>query len=215
MDDTDAGGPSRRDKAQIRSRVLAMRNMLPSDKRRQYSREIVERIVAMDAFRRARVVMAYSTFGSEVDTATFIAAVHDSGKTLVLPKIDRKRNCLAIYSVGRDEGDLMAGVWGIREPDPAVCGLVAPGTLDFVLVPGVAFDPRGGRIGYGKGYYDKLLHACMAEGGRPWTAAGAFDLQMVERIPMETHDIPIHAVATESNCIRCSGSFPASHNSGG
>lgn len=187
-------------KAHIRSRVLAARNGLSPEERSTQSRQIAERIVGMMAFRHARVVMAYNTFGSEVHTDAFIRVVREGGKRLVLPRIDRGRDCLALYQVDGEHA-LKAGVWGIREPDPVLCAPVSPGELDFVLTPGVAFDRRGGRIGYGKGYYDRLLASCLEEGGRPWTVAGAFDVQLVDAVPLEEHDVPVHAVATASECI--------------
>lgn len=198
------------EKARIRGRILAARNGLPAAERSRHSRRIVVEILHTAAFRRADVVMAYSTFGSEVETATFVSAARACGKRIVLPRIERSRNCLALYQVD-DEGGLGHGVWGIREPDPARCPPVSPGELDFILVPGVAFDRRGGRIGYGKGYYDRLLHACAEEGGRPWAVAGAFGVQLVESVPMEQHDFPIHAVVTEEQCIVIAGPRDARH----
>ncbi|TSA15487.1 MAG: 5-formyltetrahydrofolate cyclo-ligase [Comamonadaceae bacterium] len=191
------------DKAQVRDRILRERKGLSTAEHRQQSQAIVEMIFGMDAFRHARVVVAYCSFGSEMDTVEFIAEVHRCGKTLVLPRINKKMNCLDLYLVGTDKDALVDGPWGIREPNPATCKLATAQSLDLVLAPGVAFDPQGGRVGYGKGYYDKLLRSCLDLGATPWIVAGAFDLQLLERVPMQAHDIFVHGVLTESRCIIC------------
>src|SRR3712207_8849667 len=92
--------------------------------------------------------------------------------------------------------DLLAGTWGIREPRLDRCARVEPHIIDFVLVPGLAFDSWGGRLGYGGGFYDKLL----ADGLSPctWLVAGAFECQMVEKIPLNEHDMPMDVVVTEN-----------------
>lgn len=190
-------------KAQIRSAVVAARNRLAPAERLRRSRAITDRVVAMASFREAACVMAYCSFGSELDTAAFLDAVLAEGKTLALPKIDRARNRLGVYAVRDFYTQTVAGVWGIREPDPRVCAAVEPRDLDFVLVPGVAFDRRGGRIGYGKGYYDRLLEECRNGGGNPHRVAGAFETQLVDHVPMEHHDVPIEIVATESQTLFC------------
>lgn len=188
-------------KAEIRTRIIAARNCLPALARQQYGRTILEKVVALEAFRRANVVMGYSSFGSELDTALFIEAVLTAGKRLVLPRIVRGSQHLETYVVQHPEADLMPGVWGIREPNPGRCAAIAPGDLEFILVPGVAFDRRGGRIGYGKGFYDNLLAACQEHGRRPWAMAATFDVQLVETIPMEPHDVSMHAIITERQSV--------------
>ena len=92
------------------------------------------------------------------------------------------------------DADLTPGPWGIREPDPRRCPPVRPGDVDLVLVPGVAFDAGGGRLGYGGGYYDRLLGTC-AEATT--LVAAAFEVQMVERVPMGPGDRRVDLVVTE------------------
>lgn len=192
-------------KAQIRATVLSARDSLGADDRRRHSRTIIARIVDLDAFQRAAVVMGYCSFGSELDTETFLEAALAQGKKLALPRIDRVRGCLVTYLVHDPAAQLMEGVWGIQEPNPDRCAPIEPSMLDFVLTPGVAFDGRGGRIGYGKGYYDRLLYACSLRGQLPAIVAGAFDVQIVDSVPMEKHDIQIDAVVTEARSMSSPG----------
>jgi 5-formyltetrahydrofolate cyclo-ligase len=181
-------------KAELRAVALQRRDALSPSLRRDYGQIILNRIIAMEQFHQARTVMAYCGFGSEIDTAPLLRAVLESGKTLVLPKINRPAGVLDIYQVDDLETGLLTGVWGIREPNPATCQARTPPDIDMVLVPGVAFDRKGGRIGYGKGYYDKLLaqcrHACKI--------AGAFEVQVFDSVPMAPHDIPVDALVTET-----------------
>lgn len=193
-------------KTAIRSSALARRDLLAPEQRRQDSQRIINKILAWDEFLGAQVVMGYCSIGSELDTTAFIAAVLKRRKTLVLPRVNRPANRLDIYAVKDPQRELIANAWGIREPDPAACPLMELARVDFILVPGLAFDPRGGRIGYGKGYYDKLLQARTRQGGFTTIVAGAFDAQLVASVPMEDHDVPVQTIVTESRSIICSWS---------
>lgn len=197
-------------KAAIRASVLARRNALTPGERARASLCIQQRILAMGAFCRARVVMAYCSFGSELDTSLFLSEVYARGKTLVLPRIDRHRQALAIFAVRDPERELVANAWGIREPRPDVCTPAPLSELDFILVPGLAFDSYGGRLGYGKGYYDRLFHSCTRHSAAPLTVAGAFEAQMMDRVPMEPHDVTVPCIVTEARAIGAAA--PPGHN---
>jgi 5-formyltetrahydrofolate cyclo-ligase len=94
------------------------------------------------------------------------------------------------------ENDLRAGTWGILEPDAARCPPATPAEIDFILVPGLVFDPDGGRVGYGAGYYDRLLGAWPVP--VPPLVAAAFDLQVVPAVPVLPADHRVDVVVTES-----------------
>ncbi len=199
---------ARANKPAVRAAALARRDALPPVARARAARWILQRILALDAFARARVVMAYCSFGSELDTSAFLAAIFAQGKTLALPRVDRRRGLVEVFLVRDPDHELVADAWGIREPDPERCSRVPLPALDFVLVPGVAFDPRGGRLGYGKGYYDRLFHACRAAGARPSVVAAAFEAQLVDEVPMEPHDVAVPCIITEARSIEVSGGGP-------
>lgn len=184
-------------KAEIRAFVLGKRDALPLAEHREEGHAIVGRLLVSEAFRKARTVLGYCSFGSEIDTTPLLNAILAAGKTLVLPKLNPAAGGLDLYAVTSLDADLRPGTWGIREPDSA-CAPVALTAIDFILVPGIAFDRRGGRIGYGKGYYDKLLAAFHAVNRYPPAVAAAFDLQIVDSIPMESHDVPVDALVTGS-----------------
>ena len=159
------------------------------------SRAIIERVTRLESYRRSGVVLAYAGFGSELRTEAFVRRVLDDRKALLLPRVERKERRLELYEVKDPARDLRAGTWGIREPDPDQCSHVELQGVDFALVPGVAFDPGGGRLGYGGGYYDKLLTRC--SGQRPVLVAPAFELQVVDAVPFEEHDVRVDLIVTE------------------
>jgi 5-formyltetrahydrofolate cyclo-ligase len=179
--------------AALRREVLARRDALGPAARVWASAAIFGRIITLTEFRAAVTILGYCAFGSEPVTGFFLRTVLGAGKTLVLPRIDRATRALVLHRVDAPERQLRAGVWGIREPDASRCPPVDPAAVDFVLVPGVVFDREGGRIGYGGGYYDRLLAAWP---GLPRVAA-AFEAQLVDRVPRRAHDALVSRVATE------------------
>jgi 5-formyltetrahydrofolate cyclo-ligase len=181
-------------KAELRTLLLARRNALAADERERMSESITRCVLALDAYRRARSVMAYMTFGSEFVTGPFIDAAIGDGKAIVLPKIDRAQDRLAIYAVCEFERDLAAGPWGIREPRPETCRVATLAEIDFILVPGLGFTVRGDRLGYGRGYYDRLL---ANRDPRTALVAAAFSAQVVDDIPTTAQDVRIDMVITE------------------
>jgi 5-formyltetrahydrofolate cyclo-ligase len=182
-------------KSSLRRRMLGRRDVMDTWTRAALSRAIVWDIVETSVYRRSNTVMAYASFGSELQTDEFVRHVLDQGKILLLPKVNRQRELLEIYRVRDPVQDLRVGTWGIREPRPDRCARMKPHIIDFVLVPGLAFDRRGRRLGYGGGFYDKLLADSLSPCA--WLVAGAFESQMVEKVPVDEHDMPMDVVVTE------------------
>lgn len=187
-------------KIELRKAMLARRDGLLPEIRAASSDRIAKRVVDLPGFRQADVVLAYVSFGSEFNTADFVRATLAHDKILVLPRVNRQERRLDLFQVKDPVNDLVSGTWKIREPDPARCKLWNDETVDFVLVPGVVFDAQCNRLGYGGGYYDRLLEDL---GPFPSLIAAAFAIQVVDRVPTEEHDIPIDVVVTEEqNFVR-------------
>lgn len=178
--------------------MLAARDAVLPRWRQSASQSITARLSALPEWAAATTVLAYSSFGSEFATDALLASVLARGRRLVLPRVQRKPWSLTLHVVTSTESDLIAGAWGIREPDPGRCPALAPDEIDCVLVPGVAFDARGGRLGYGGGFYDRLL----GRTDRASLIAAAFSLQLVPSVPMAAHDRRIPLIVTESATIR-------------
>ncbi|MDP1997703.1 MAG: 5-formyltetrahydrofolate cyclo-ligase [Gallionella sp.] len=186
----------------IRKSTLSLREQLSIDARAAHSAVITERLLQLPEYRQAGAVLGYMNFGAEFASELWVARVLADGKRLALPKVNRHTNHLDLYWVEDPENQLAAGLWGIREPVVERCErLDNPNEVEFVLLPGVAFTRDGARLGYGGGFYDKLL-ASMAQ--RPVLVAAAFAVQIVERLPQEATDIKVEWIVTEQETIACS-----------
>ncbi|CAA9462832.1 MAG: 5-formyltetrahydrofolate cyclo-ligase [uncultured Rubrobacteraceae bacterium] len=190
----EVSGSSDNSKQALRRRVLGRRDAMGEAEHRESSQTIVGKVLSLEAYRRAGVVMAYAGFGSEVRTEPFLRSVLEAGKRLVLPRVNRERGALDLYEVRDLARDLEAGVWGINEPKADPHAAADLGAVDLALIPGVAFDARGGRLGHGAGYYDKLLGGA---GGLPPLVAGAFEVQVVDELPLDPHDVLVDLILTE------------------
>jgi 5-formyltetrahydrofolate cyclo-ligase len=189
-------------KADLRKQVLARRDALPVAERRALSARIIRRLLALDAYRGARCVMAYASFGSELETADFLADILAQGKVLVLPGVERGSRTLQLHAVDDPARQLAPGVWGIPQPRAELCPRISASRLDFVLVPGVAFTPRCERLGYGGGYYDGFIRGLAR---RPALVAAAFSLQVLQELPVSGRDQSVDRVVTEDAEYRRDG----------
>jgi 5-formyltetrahydrofolate cyclo-ligase len=169
------------------------------DRRADANAAIIGHLLRLPPLSAASTVCAYVGFDSEIDTTAFLAAVLACGKRLVLPRVvdmaSRQQRHLSLHRVNDIERDTQPGRWGIREPDPASCPAIDPKDVDFLLLPGVAFDRRGGRLGYGAGFYDRLLVTLRPDCLR---VAAAFSIQVVPQVPLEPHDQRIQRLVTEN-----------------
>lgn len=193
------GEPASRGKDELRKRVLAARDALAKDeaKAAALSQAACERAAALPEVAHAATVLAFASFGSELETTPLLRWALESGKRLCLPRIAGPRAMRALQ-VTDLERDLQPGRWDIREPRPELPEIPAA-ELDVVIVPGSIFDPAGGRCGYGGGFYDTYLP--LTRPGTPRVAL-AFELQMVPEVPLEAHDLRVDAVVTEARVVR-------------
>lgn len=186
------------DKAALRQAILARRDALSSIQRAQLSAAATGHLLALPAVKVARAILAYLSFGSEYDTLGFVETLLAQGKRLILPRVDRGNRRLDLFQVSDPQAQTAAGTWGIREPIPERSVPASRDQASLVLVPGVAFTPQGARLGYGGGFYDRLLADWP---GRPPVIAAAFAVQIVASLPMGPADVPIDAVVTEDGLL--------------
>jgi 5-formyltetrahydrofolate cyclo-ligase len=186
----------------IRKKLLALREQLSPDLRAACSEAISAHIVKLEIYRQASTILGYMNFGAEFASELWIQQVLADGKKLALPRMNHHTNQLDLYWVDDLENQLVSGLWGIREPIVERCErLNTLNEVEFALLPGVAFTRDGARLGYGGGFYDKLL-ARMTH--QPTLAAAAFALQIVEQIPQEATDVKVGWIITEQETIACS-----------
>ena len=180
-------------KQQIRDQAHANRNA--QENKDQISREIVARCMALPEYQQAQTVLFYLDVRSEVRTRNDLANALASGKKIVVPYCVEGE--LELFHLEHTD-ELSVGMYRILEPKPELRTVAAKrvdvSEIDLIIVPGVAFDRRGGRTGHGKGYYDKML-----EHARPDTplVALAFECQLFDEIPMQDHDVFMDQVITE------------------
>lgn len=188
-------------KQSLRQRIIAAREKLPAPERLRLSRAVIGSVCDLTAYRQAQTVLGYLNFGAEVAAELWVRQALADGKRVLLPRVNRASKHLDLYKVQDLEEDVAPGLWGIREPVVERCTKEdALGKVDFILLPGVAFTRGGARLGYGGGFYDRLL-ARMPD--RPALVAGAFALQVVQEIPQESTDRKIEWLVTEDETIRC------------
>lgn len=182
-------------------RDLARKNRIAQKNKDELSRVICAKFMALPAYTAAQTVMWYVDAGSEVRTRHTLPEALQHGKRVVVPWCVVETNHLELFHL-ESMTELVEGAYKILEPRPELRELphkrVQPTELDLVMVPGTAFDLRGGRMGQGKGYYDRLL----ASARRDAPLVGlAFDCQIFERIPVAEHDVFMDLVLTESRDI--------------
>ncbi len=184
--------PSKQD---IREQAHAARRAL--ENKDELSVRIMDRVLALPEYTRAATVMFYIDVRAEVRTRQALPAALASGKTIVVPWCNEHGELELFRLESMDELEL--GMYRILEPKAELRHRrdkqVTPEQLDLILVPGVAFDRRGGRTGHGKGYYDKLLQHARTDA--PLVGL-AFECQLFPEIPMQEHDIFMDRVVTEA-----------------
>jgi 5-formyltetrahydrofolate cyclo-ligase len=191
-------------KQALRQRIIADRARLPAELRGQFSREIAQRIGQMPQYRAARTVLGYMNFGAEFESEIWVRQALADGKELWLPKVNQDSNELDLYRVTDCGQDTAPGAWGIREPLAGRCAKMdAMAQPDFILLPGVAFGRDGARLGYGGGFYDKLLARMDDAARRPALVAGAYAMQVVANVPVDGNDRKVEWLVTESETLHC------------
>ena len=186
-------------------REMARKNRVAQKDKDELSRAICGTFALLPAYTAANTVMWYVDAGSEVRTRHTLPGALAHGKRVVVPWCVVETNQLELFHL-EDMSELVEGAYKILEPKAELRGLpqkkVRPDELDLVMVPGTAFDMRGGRMGQGKGYYDRLL--AHARPDAPLVAL-AFDCQMFEEIPVAAHDVFMDVVITETRTITGKG----------
>lgn len=195
MADTD---PQAR-KAAIREQ--ARKNRVAQPDKDAVSKRICAAFMALPEYAAAKTVMWYVDAASEVRTRHTLPEALQGGKRIVVPYCIVETNELELFLL-EDMSELVEGAYKILEPKAELRALpakrVAADELDLVMVPGTAFDPRGGRMGQGKGYYDRLL--AHARPDAPLVAI-AFDCQVFDEIPVAPHDVFMDKVITEARVL--------------
>lgn len=186
-------------KKEIRTAMISRRKKLAREDAEALSDIIQHRIMKSRVFERSSAIMAYMPTQNEVRIELLIKTGLDLGKNILLPRVlDQSRmEAVPIRSL---ESNLPAGFKGIREPDPSISA-VDPKIIDLVILPGIAYDRNGYRIGFGGGYYDRFIPLLRKD---CILLAPAYAFQVLDHIPSEPFDRPVHLIVTEKEILQIS-----------
>lgn len=182
-------------KRDMRRRMAALREGVPPDERAELSAAVLDRLRGVPAWDLAREVLTYMPVHGEVDVRPLMDELWARGARVLLPRCRPDEPGIMDLACVTCPAELAPGRYGILEPDPDACPAEAAPRPDLILVPGVAFDIRGFRLGYGAGFYDRLLSGEGAPGASVYGLAYSF--QVLERLPSDPWDVPVQAVITE------------------
>ncbi|MDP4093608.1 MAG: 5-formyltetrahydrofolate cyclo-ligase [Bacillota bacterium] len=189
------------DKRNIRNSILNTRKNLAETDVGNNSSLITGKLLSFPEFEKSKMLMCYVDFRNEVCTSGFLSQCLEMGKNVSVPLIIDDSNsekvmvACQIYNIGTD---LQKGYFGVMEPVKNKAGRIAPENIDFIVIPGVAFDVKGNRLGYGGGFYDRFLPLlrkdCLKVGI-------CHELQLVENLPVNEYDLPMDIIVTEKRTL--------------
>lgn len=183
-------------KQTLRQKMLVLRDSIGEIERGEKSISIKERLFVLEEFKNAKCILCYANFRSEVETEALIKEALKSGKRILIPRISEGN--MQLCEVCDFDKELCCNDIGIPEPKEEFVNEVSHEHVDLIIAPGVAFDKTGNRLGYGGGFYDRLLKTM--ENKVPIVAL-AFDIQIVDNLPEEEHDEKVDIIVSEKKII--------------
>lgn len=183
-------------KKEVRKYILDKRDSIPTSQRKIWDNKISEFLIKSNFYKRAKVIFTFVSFKSEVDTHRIINYAIDYGKIIGVPKIKSKQRGIEVFKIA-SLGDLEKGYFGVMEPKDK-CTPINPEAIDLILMPGLAFDKKGGRIGYGGGFYDRFLNNLKKKISK---IALAYDFQLLDEVPVNSLDVRVDGIITNRKII--------------
>ena len=190
-------GGIRLDKKQLRNSVLQQLNNMPYQAYRDRSRTLAKHLLQQKSVLEAKIIAITLSNKPEVDTSFIIEQLWKMKKRVVVPKCEASQRTMQFYEIDTFAQTERA-YKNILEPIPELCEAVDQAQIDCIVVPGVVFDVLGYRIGFGGGYYDRYLQDYQGT-----TIALAFEEQLINEVPRESHDLPVHIIVGEHKTILC------------
>lgn len=181
-------------KEELRRDMRAKRRAMTAGEVQEKSAEIQKRLFSLDCIKNAGTVCTFISAFKEPDTTEIIQKLRKTGKNIAVPVTDTENVTLSLSYIDSLE-DFKKGAYGI--PEPKIMDIAHAADIDVILVPGLAFDKNGGRMGFGKGFYDRLLSDTRAV-----KIGLCYEFQLFDKIPTETHDVPMDLIVTEERIWR-------------
>jgi 5-formyltetrahydrofolate cyclo-ligase len=185
-------------KIQIREEISQLISKLSENETAEKTRAIEARLFEFANFLEAKIALLYVNDTYEVQTQNIIKRSYDYNKIVVLPAFDPEKFEMNLMKVDHFTKDLVPGPRNVSEPNPEHCKTVPMERIDIAIIPGLAFDEKGGRIGSGRGYYDRLIPKLAITTRK---VALTFEEQIVPQIPMESHDKHVDIIITDKRII--------------
>ena len=185
------------EKAHARQEIRRRLGHLSPEQRLAANARIRALLADLPEFQQARTVLLFVSMPDEVDTLPILADALAAGKAVAVPKVDTRRKVMDACVLRNLDRDLAPGVFGILEPTASET--IEPASIDFVLVPARGFDRQGNRLGRGGGYYDRYMSA---PGFHATRCGIAFAAQLLDALPHDAHDLPVHLLVTEHGILR-------------
>lgn len=185
-------------KQELRKQIFSLRRKIPMETIKNHSQQIHNHLFNTSEYQQAPSICFYVSYGHEVQTHEMIKQALTQGKTIIVPCCNTIDHTLILSRITSWK-QLQPGTYGILEIPEEQRKTIQPHTLDLIIVPGVAFDNKGNRLGQGGGYYDRLLASAQGK-----TIGLCFETQLIEQVPISTHDKPVDMIITEKQVIHCS-----------
>jgi 5-formyltetrahydrofolate cyclo-ligase len=185
-------------KTDIRKEIAAAIGALSANERTQKNRDIEHRLFNFANFLEARIVLMYIENQTEVASAEIIRRTFALNKLVVLPLVKTDTRKFTLFKIDDFEKDMKRGANGVLQPDQEKCRTVPVDCIDIAIIPGLAFDEKGGRIGPGDGYYDRLIPHLPITTRK---VALALECQIIPQVPIESHDKYVDIIITEKRII--------------
>lgn len=185
-------------KQEMRAKIDKVIDGLEPQEREQKIETIHERLFDFANYLEARIVLLYANAPHEVPSMPIIQKTIEIGKIVVLPAFNTQKNSIQLMKIDNPQRDLVMGPRQILEPNPQYCRKVPLECIDIAIIPGVALDEKGGRLGAGDGYYDRLIPKLPVTTRK---VALAIEEQIYQQIPMESHDKYVDIIITDKRVI--------------
>lgn len=185
-------------KRDLRNHIAKILGAISDKDLTEYTRKIENRLFEFANFLEAKITLLYIHHNSEVNTREIIKRSFDYHKIVVLPAFNPEKFEMKLFKVDNLDTDLILGERGIQEPHPSRCKNISIDVIDIAIIPGVAFDEKGGRIGSGEGYYDRLIPNFPVTTRK---VALALESQLIQQAPMGSNDKHVDIIITEERII--------------
>lgn len=185
-------------KRELRDNIRKMLNELSDKEKQAKTRKIEEQLFGFANFMESKVSLLYADDTSGLTPRKILERCLEQNKIVVLPAFDKEKFRTELMKVDDLDADMKQGARGFPEPDEKQCKKVPVDRLDIAIIPGLAFDEKGSRIGSGEGYYDRFIPQLSATTRK---VALAFEEQIVQQVPMQSHDKHVDIVITDERII--------------